>query len=51
MRVLGNGFTFIHRRYKVKVVGITRHGVRVIRVNQPGYTFEIPFSQLPKEFR
>lgn len=50
-QLLGRGSTFIHKRFKVRVTGITPNGVRVVRVNQPGLTFEIPFSQMPKKYR
>lgn len=48
---LGRGSTFIHKRFKMRVTGITRKGVRCVRVNQPGLTFEVPFCQLPKKFQ
>lgn len=48
---VGRGSTFIHRRFKVKVLNVTATGLRVERVNRPGLTLEIPFSQLPKNLR
>lgn len=50
-QLLGIGSIFIHRRFKMRVTAITPKGVRAVRVNQPGLTFEIPFAQLPKKFR
>lgn len=50
-QLLGIGTTFIHKRFKVRVTGITPGGVRVVRVNCNTHTFEIPFGQLPKKFR
>ena len=49
---LVRGSTFIHRRFKVKIVNFTHGGVRVKRTNKPdGFVYEIPFSQLPAKYR
>ncbi|MHC4302333.1 MAG: hypothetical protein ACYS7Y_34160 [Planctomycetota bacterium] len=48
---IGRGSTFIHRKFKVRVLNVTATGLRVSRVNRPGHVLEIPFSQLPKNLQ
>jgi len=41
------GTTFLHRRFKVRVIAIRRDGLLVQRVNT-GLSMTLPWSQIPQ---